>query len=178
MISFRKTNFDDLEDSKILAGWFADPEIRHLIIPVRDKSLIKSPDTSEIIQAQGRAEGPFCSLVDQMVLWNNLPIGNCTIALDPPHKVTKEVKTAWLGLIIGEKEFRAKGIGKLVVGNLEKEARNLGAKCCEAGTFEFNQSSQKLFLKCEFTEIGRLENFTFWNDRYWDDIRFVKTLSN
>ena len=58
--------------------------------------------------------------------------------------------------------------------HIEGEIRAAGFKRIELGVFEFNTFAQKLYLKMGYTEIGRIPDFTFWQDKLWMDIRMEK----
>ncbi len=176
-ISYRNTNYENLDDSILLARWYADPAIRHLAVPQRDENSLRNPDTPEKIQAQGRDKvSPFSSAFDLMILCDQQPIGHCSIMFDPPHRLTKEGKVAWFGMTIGEEEYRAKGIGKKTMKYLEKLAIQQGATHVEAGVFEFNEPSMRMCLASGYKPIGRKENFTYWNGKKWADVRLLKKL--
>ncbi|WP_100402900.1 GNAT family N-acetyltransferase [Bacillus sp. FJAT-42315] len=49
-----------------------------------------------------------------------------------------------------------------------------GIKRIELGVFEFNKQAQKLYQKLGYKEIGRIENFTYWQGEMWTDIRMEK----
>nr|WP_311775181.1 hypothetical protein [Alkalihalobacillus sp. TS-13] len=42
--------------------------------------------------------------------------------------------------------------------------------------FEFNKQAYKLYQKLGYQEIGRIKDFTYWNDKMWYDIRMEKYL--
>ncbi len=96
--------------------------------------------------------------------------------MNPGHLMKKEKKTSWIGLIIGEKEYWGRGVAKIAMDYIEKKSRRLGAVRIELGTFEFNHRAHVFYKKCGFMEIGRLKRFTYWNGKYWDDIRMEKYL--
>ena len=59
---------------------------------------------------------------------------------------------------------------------LEEQARALGLKRAELGVFEFNIPAIKLYTKLGYKEIVRLDDFTFWDGKMWQDIRREKYL--
>jgi RimJ/RimL family protein N-acetyltransferase len=96
--------------------------------------------------------------------------------IDPPHLYRKETGTAWIGILIGEETARGKGIGYWALQYLEKEIKEQGWKRIELGVFEFNMNAIKLYQKLGYREIGRIHDFTFWQDRMWQDVRMEKYL--
>lgn len=59
---------------------------------------------------------------------------------------------------------------------IKKQSKRLGAVRIELGTFEFNHRAYAFYKKCGFVEIGKIKRFTYWNGKYWDDIRMEKYL--
>jgi ribosomal protein S18 acetylase RimI-like enzyme len=82
--------------------------------------------------------------------------------------------TAWIGITIGDPEGRGKGIGYKAIQYLEEEIKKQGLNRVELGVFEFNTQAQKLYRKLGYEEIGRIENFTYWQEKMWKDIRMEK----
>ena len=79
-------------------------------------------------------------------------------------------------LTIGEKEYWGTGAAKIAMDYFERESKKCGATRVELGTFEFNHRAQSFYKKIGYKEIGRLDKFTYWDGRYWDDIRMEKIL--
>jgi RimJ/RimL family protein N-acetyltransferase len=94
--------------------------------------------------------------------------------IDPPHLYKKERNTAWIGIVIGEGSARGKGIGAYAMEYLEEEIKQAGLKRIELGVFEFNINAIKLYERMGYKEIARLDGFTFWEDKMWQDIRMEK----
>jgi RimJ/RimL family protein N-acetyltransferase len=46
----------------------------------------------------------------------------------------------------------------------------------ELGVFEFNTVAIGLYKKMGYNEIGRIEDFTYWNGKMWQDIRMEKII--
>jgi RimJ/RimL family protein N-acetyltransferase len=94
--------------------------------------------------------------------------------IDPGHLYKKVSGTAWLGIVIGEESARGKGIGFHAMQHLEEEIKKQGLSRIELGVFEFNTSAFKLYQKLGYKEITRIDGFTFWEDKMWQDIRMEK----
>jgi RimJ/RimL family protein N-acetyltransferase len=86
----------------------------------------------------------------------------------------KETGTAWIGIVIGEETARGRGIGGPAMQYLEGQIKLSGLKRIELGVFEFNTNAIKLYRKMGYREIARIDNFTFWQDKMWQDIRMEK----
>ncbi|MCA1320947.1 GNAT family N-acetyltransferase [Bacillus tianshenii] len=107
-----------------------------------------------------------------MIYLDDQLIGEMNYMVDPSHLYKKEPGTAWIGITIGEPEGRSKGVGHVAIQYLEEQIKKEGLKRIELGVFEFNIEAQKL----DYKEIGHIEDFTYWQDRLWSDIRMEKYL--
>jgi len=87
----------------------------------------------------------------------------------------KETDTAWIAIIIGEQDARGRGIGALALRYLEDQIKAQGLQRIELGVFDFNTNAIKLYQKSGYQEIGRINDFTFWQGRLWQDIRMENT---
>ncbi|MFB4166821.1 GNAT family N-acetyltransferase [Virgibacillus sp. JSM 102003] len=103
-------------------------------------------------------------------------IGEMNYMVDPPHLYKKVPGTAWIGITIGEPEARGKGIGYMAIQFLEEQIMQQGLKRIELGVFEFNLQAHKLYKKLGYQEIGWIQDFTFWQNIMWSDIRMEKVL--
>lgn len=175
-LSYRSVDLNSLEDFKLIAKWDADPSIRHLALPHRDEQSLAKCKTPEQIQEDYKKEGPFSPIEKLIILQDGQPIGHCSLILDPPHKLTKDQKVGWLGITIGEEKLRSKGLGKRIMAHLEKLSLKHGAKLVEVGVFEFNEAAQKLCRSFGYEEFGKMDRCTYWQGKYWADIRFRKKL--
>ena len=57
---------------------------------------------------------------------------------------------------------------------LEEEIKKQALKRIELGVFECNKNAHKLYQKLGYQEIGKNKQFTFYQDKMWDDIRMEK----
>ncbi|MEZ4740891.1 MAG: GNAT family N-acetyltransferase [Bdellovibrionota bacterium] len=173
-IEIKQLDINDEEQIRSIVRWENDKDLYHLITPVRDKS---KPEINTFESLKKRyAENPEYSSGIYIIFDNNKPIGNFSLQIDPGHLMKKINGTSWLGLTIGEKEYWGRGVAKMAMEYFEKESRRLGANRIELGTFEFNYRAQAFYKKLGFIEIGRLDKFTYWDGKYWDDIRMEKYL--
>lgn len=150
--------------------WENDPTLIPLIRPNKEKADLKRRQTLTIQDLEKRLEYHYTYLI---YLSNQL-IGEMDYQVDPPYLYKKETGTAWIGIIIGEEIGRGKGIGYLALEYLESEIKSQGLKRIELGVFEFNTNAIKLYEKLGYKEIGRINAFTYWKDKMWQDIRMEK----
>lgn len=169
------TKLSDASSSEIPAAftkWENDPALVHLNRPNHSQADIERQSEVDWDELGQRLEYQTIYLIhldDQLV-------GTMEFRRDPPHLYKKEPGTAWIGITIGEESARGKGIGPLAMQYLEDEIRKAGYKRIELGVFEFNTRAQKLYQKMGYIEIGRIPDFTFWQDKMWMDIRMEKYL--
>lgn len=171
-ITFRELDRHTGADYNLLSKWDNDLTIRHLCQHFADEIAFHQLTTPEAIKRQIESSNfkRFMVCVDEMA------VGNTCFCLDFKECITKKPHTAWLGIIIGEASARGRGIGKIAMDHLEEAAKNAGAKRFELGVFEFNSVALNLYKKLGYKEIQRIPNFTYWDGRMWDDLRFLKEI--
>jgi RimJ/RimL family protein N-acetyltransferase len=81
-------------------------------------------------------------------------------------------KTAFHGMMLGDKAIRGKGYGVDTVMTIMKYAfEELGLNRLDGSMIEYNQASLKLYIdKCGWKEEGRQRNWYFRKNRCWDRI--------
>jgi RimJ/RimL family protein N-acetyltransferase len=172
-----KTNFLKLTEPTqalvdVFNQWENNPDLIPLTRPNQDKVALERRDTLTLEEFKQRLEQHHTYLIyldDQLV-------GEMNYMVDPEHLYKNEAGTAWIGITIGESAGRGKGIGYLAIQFLEEEIKKAGLTRVELGVFEFNTQARKLYEKLGYKEIGRIENFTYWADKMWFDIRMEKYL--
>lgn len=152
--------------------WDNDPALMYLARPNKDQATIDSHYEVDVDDLFQRLEYQALFLIH----WNDQLVGEMSFQIDPAHLYKKETGTAWIGITIGEESARGKGLGKLAMQYLEEEIRKEGYKRIELGVFEFNLPAQKLYQNMGYVEIGRIPDFTFWQNKMWNDIRMEKYL--
>jgi RimJ/RimL family protein N-acetyltransferase len=174
-IQFQKLNVNDDEQLNALVKWDNDIDLYHLITPVRDKDKVLEFPTYEVLKNNFDKNPSFAAGI--YIIYDGIkPIGSFSLQIDPGHLFKKITGTSWLGLTIGEKEYWGSGAAAETMLFFEQKSISLGLKRVELGTFEFNTRAQKFYKKLGYVEIGRLKDFTYWNGKYWDDIRMEKIL--
>lgn len=175
-IRFEKLNIKDDEQLNALVKWECDKDLYHLVIPVREKEKALKYVTYDILKKRFDEDQLYASGIYFIYDGKKL-VGSFSIQIDPDHLMKKITGTSWLGLTIGEKEYWGTGVAAEAMAYFEQVSISLGLKRVELGTFEFNTRAHNFYKKLGYVEIGRLKDFTYWNGRYWDDIRMEKILS-
>jgi RimJ/RimL family protein N-acetyltransferase len=101
-------------------------------------------------------------------------IGEMSYQIDPEHLLKKVPGTAWVGITIGEAQGRGRGVGRQALHYLEREIVARGLSRIELGVFAFNLPALALYTKLGYREFGRVDDFTYWQGRMWQDIRMEK----
>ena len=99
---------------------------------------------------------------------NNTHMGNIAI-----QKIDWKNKNGEIAIIIGEKEYWGKGIGKeawKLVIDYGFKTLNLHRLYC--GTHEENIGMQKLALSCGMKEEGRFKDSALKNEKYYNTIHY------
>ena len=104
-------------------------------------------------------------------------VGELSFQIDPAHLYKKDTSTAWLGILIGEESARGKGVGVQAMQYLEEQIQTQGLNRIELGVFEFNTRALQLYRNLGYQEIARIDDFTYWDGKMWQDIRMEKYLA-
>jgi len=177
-IQFTEIDFSNRENGELIAGWENDPKIRVLVVPQLPDGNTRPPVTIESVQERAKRNTPDRLRVDLFIVdaVTSEKIGLCDFSVNHPQVITRGAKVAWLGLLIGNPAYRGKGVGKLAVAELERRAREIGCDFVEAGAFEYNLPSQRLFLSLGYEPIGDKGKIFFHEGRFWSDLRVGKRM--
>ena len=169
-INFIKLTEPTREVAESFSKWENDPALIPFVRPNPDEESLlrrKQVTLDDLVQRIERKHIYLIYLEGQL-------IGAMEYQIDPGYLYKKETGTAWVGIIIGEEAGRGKGVGYHALVYLEEQIRLQGLKRIELGVFEFNTNAIKLYEKFGCKEIGRIEDFTYWQDGMWQDIRMEK----
>lgn len=171
-LKFRKLTAATAEIAQYFTQWENDPRLIPFIRPNKDKDALESRKAVTIEDLERRLEHHHMYLI---YLEDRL-IGEVDYQVDPKQLFKKESGTAWIGLLIGEEIARGKGIGRLALEYIEEQIRRRGLKRIELGVFEFNKPAIRLYERAGYKEFARLESFTYWQGKMWQDLRMEKYL--
>lgn len=101
-------------------------------------------------------------------------IGEMSYQVDPAHVLKKVSGTAWIGITIGEAHGRGRGVGRQALRYLEREIAAQGLSRIELGVFAFNLPALTLYSRLDYREFARIDDFTYWQGRMWQDVRMEK----
>ncbi len=171
-IEFQELITPTQEIASSFEKWENDPRLVHLIRPNPDQQALEAREAVTVSDLVERLQHHHFYLI----YLDGRLIGEMDYQVDPRHLYRKESGTAWIGIVIGEEAGRGRGIGSQAMQFLEKQIRAQGLKRIELGVFEFNTNAIQLYQKQGYQEFARIDSFTYWDGRMWQDIRMEKYL--
>lgn len=171
-ISFTKLTEPLPEIAEAFTKWENDSALIYLTRPNENEAALQRREIVTVESLNQRIQDHYIYLI----YLDNQLIGEMSYQVDPPYIFKKEAGTAWLGITLGEEVGRSKGIGYQALQYLEGEIKAQRLKRMELGVFEFNTNAIKLYEKLGYKEIARIDNFTYWKGKMWQDIRMEKYL--
>jgi diamine N-acetyltransferase len=175
-ITYRSIYFNSDEDCGLLSRWNNDPEIKHLFNRFPDSECAADPFTPAHFRKIGRNPPLKGSSKYFMIEVDAIPIGQATLEFNTQKLLCKTGHTAWIAISIGDKSLHRSGIGKHTVMHLERLAAEEGALRIEVGIFEYNETAKQFFTSLGYDEFMHMPNRTWWDGRFWSEIRFLKFL--
>ncbi|MBT3322496.1 MAG: GNAT family N-acetyltransferase [Anaerolineae bacterium] len=166
-ISFRKLITPNAEIARIISEWENDSELIPLIRPnfTKEALALRQEITVETLSERLKYIQIYLIFVDGKM------VGEMNYQIDPQHLYLKEKRSAWIGIYIGDRSVHGKGVGTRAMKYLEEEIKRAGLKRIELGVFEYNRNAMALYQKMGYQEIGRIDGFTYWKGKMWQDIR-------
>lgn len=171
-IQFKKLTESTPAIAESFSRWENDPMLIPFIRPNPNKEALEHREPVTVSTLASRLDHDHIYLIymdDQLV-------GEMNYQVDPKYLYKKESGTAWIGIVIGEVSARGKGVGYDAIRFLEEEIKRQGLRRIELGVFEFNSNAIRLYERMGYKEIARIDGFTFWEDKLWQDIRMEKYL--
>ncbi|MFC1879130.1 GNAT family N-acetyltransferase [Chloroflexota bacterium] len=172
LISFTQLTTPNPEIAATLNKWSNDPLLIPFIRPNRSQEELEEQAVITVESLTKHLEHHSTYLIHA----DGQLVGEMNYCIDPTHLFKTEAGTAWIGIVFGEETARGKGLGGQAMRYLEEQIQAKGLKRIELGVFAFNTRAHKLYLKLGYHEIGRLEDFTYWQGKMWQDIRMEKNI--
>jgi RimJ/RimL family protein N-acetyltransferase len=169
-LQFKQLTESTPEIAEPLSRWENDRALIPFIRPNPNKEALEHREPVTVSSLAQRLDHDHIYLI----YLDGQLVGEMDYQIDPPHLYKKEAGTAWIGIVIGEESARGKGVGRQAMQFLEEEIKRQGLKRIELGVFEFNTNAIKLYQQMGYKEIARIDGFTFWQDKMWQDIRMEK----
>lgn len=155
-----------------IAQWENDEEIKPLIIPRTSESEL------EVITA----EGLMLNFVNNkfkrffVVFDGEKPIGCFNIDTHFHALFHKTNRTAWISILIGDKDYWGTGVSKLMMMDIEHHCKEMGMFYIELGVFKFNIRARKLYKTMGFREVAEIPKFVYYEGAWHSDVRMLKKI--
>lgn len=162
----------NIETFEMIASWSNDPDIKEYLTPRLSEEELKEV-TGEMLMSSVSKK---TSEKIYMVLDEKKPIGNYTIESGFERLMSNHEKTAWISILIGDKDYWGKGISKIIMNHLENECRAMGFEYIELGVFEFNERARKLYTSMGYEKLGTIPDLIYHNGQWMKDIRMIKKI--
>jgi len=159
-VNFKELNKDLVMDSDY-HKWINNPKINRFLearlINHDKKSLVKYIDTIN------KDENKILF----GIFVNNIHIGNIKLEINHIHKF------ADVSIVIGDERLHKSGIGLQAIEFIKNNAKNhFNLRKLIASSYSSNIGSIRLFLKCNFKQIGKFKNHYYDEDILVDKIFF------
>jgi RimJ/RimL family protein N-acetyltransferase len=175
IMKIRIEHFEDYSRRDIfdvLASWDNDPDIKPFVIPgIHDDYLDDVTGDELMYLAHKNLDKDLYLVFDDEIL-----VGYYTIDTNFEHRLTKEEGTVWISIVIGNKAYWGKGLGRYMMIDLEGRCRQMGYRRIELGVFDYNKRAIALYASMGYEVIGVIENFVFYQGDWRKDIRMLKAL--
>jgi RimJ/RimL family protein N-acetyltransferase len=155
-----KTRLRRIERTDIptFVRWFSDPEVREFLLINRPISLAEEEQWFEE-QLKSRDSEIFA-----IETLDGIHIGNVGL-----HDINWMHRSAELGIVIGEKQHWGQGLGSDAVRTaLGFAFEEMNLHRVYLTVYEDNPRAIRAYLKCGFTEEGRLRDAVYRKGRYYD----------
>lgn len=172
-IEFIPIDYTNHNDCLIITKWFNDPLLNYLITPNFHQGELPKVTPWYISQSNLNLKNYKYSY---FIVVDNTIVGDVNIMDNPDIIIRKNFETSWLGITIGEKEYRNYGLGKKAMEFIENQANALGFQRMELGVFSFNDKAITFYKKLGYKYFTKIPNFTYYNGIWYDDLRFEKML--
>lgn len=161
-----------LEDFERIAKWSNDREIMHFNTVNREEKELEHIGAEALMESALKNKSKYI----YFIMKGSEPIGEVSIIDQFPYLGCKDEKVAWISILIGEKKYWGKGYGQQAMGLLEDQCKKMGYKKIELGVFRFNERAHKMYKKLGYEEFKVNPNFTYYDGKWHDDIRMIKTI--
>ena len=162
MIQGQKTKLRAIEreDLPIFVRWFNDPEVRQYLAMYMPMSMAEEEKWFER-QLEDR-DGKIFAIETE----DGVHIGNCGL-----HSIDWKNSKAYLGIVIGEKEYWNQGYGSDAIRVLLGFAfGEMNLHRVFLTVYGYNERAIRCYEKCGFRHEGRQREARFSDGRYHDEL--------
>ena len=162
MIQGQKTKLRAIEreDLPTFVRWFNDPEVRQYLAMYMPMSMAEEEKWFER-QLEDQDSRIFAIETE-----DGVHIGNCGL-----HNFDWKNRRAYLGIVIGEKEYWGKGYGSDAVRTLLGFAfSEMNLHRVYLTVYDYNERAIRCYERCGFQHEGRQREARFSDGRYHDEL--------
>jgi len=151
-------------DLPIFVGWLNDPEVRQGLMIYLPLSLAKEDQWFEEMLKRPQEEHPLVIEIKEQDEW--IPIGNCGI-----FDIDWRVRSAEVGIVIGEKDYWNQGYGTQAMRLLLKHGiKTLNLNRIFLKVFNNNPRAVRTYEKAGFAQEGCMRQAHYHDGQYFDMI--------
>ncbi len=161
-----------IEDFEQMAKWNNDREIMYFNTVSREEKELEEISAETLMEGAIKNKSKYI----YYVMKGLEPIGEVSITDKFQFLESKDEKVAWISILIGEKKYWGQGFGRKAMELLEDQCREMGYEKIELGVFRFNERAYKMYKKLGYEEFKVIPNFTYYDGKWHDDIRMIKTI--
>jgi RimJ/RimL family protein N-acetyltransferase len=170
-------NYENMNVYEILASWYNDPEIMYKIHPNFKEEKMQYVNSNDLytnmMNSKRKEKNNYLVYDDDN--FGKL-IGELTFEINPPMLMINVPTSAWISICVGEKAYHGTGAAKEMMDFLEDKILKQNVSRIELGVFEFNKRAINFYNKLGYEEFTRIDDFTFFNGKWYSDIRMQKIL--
>lgn len=171
IIEFVKVDKSKNEHFDAMAKWANDESINYLFIPQFTCEPLRKYSAIELRDSYQECNDYF----KYMIVVAGELVGDFSIDFDFKLLYLKE-PSAWISITIGESKYQNTGIGNRVMKFIDEFVKSKGYSRIELGVFDFNQRAIKFYEKMGYTRIGKINDFTYYDGKWYQDYRYEKRL--
>lgn len=168
-IEFKEVTKNDFKDFELIAKWDNDEEIKYQLRPNFCEGQLEDIKAQDLYENFAKSSNKYV----YMIVEGNRKIGYVSIDTEF-FMLYKDEKAAWISICIGEKDYRAKGIGKYAMEFLEVRSKELNRSRIELGVFSYNNKAFRFYESMGYAKIGEKKDFVYYDGHWHADIRMEK----
>jgi RimJ/RimL family protein N-acetyltransferase len=158
LVNLRAQEFEDKERN---ARWLNDVEVSRYLSMRYQMSLAAE---EQFMRDRTSKPMTFADVSMGILTKDGQQIGNCGL-----HEASSENRSAWLGIMIGEKEYWSRGYGSDALLTLLRFAfEEMNLNRVHLSVFDFNARGMASYRKCGFIEEGRMREAHYADGAYHD----------
>ncbi|HAX72030.1 MAG TPA: hypothetical protein DCY20_00755 [Firmicutes bacterium] len=171
-VTFEKVRETDRVDFELITKWDNDEAIKYLIRPNFYEGEIEEASALELFENFQKSDGKYL----YMILLDGEKVGYVSLDSKFPMLYQKQHQTGWISICIGEADYRHLGVGQAAMLFIEQLGKALRLERLELGVFEYNEKAIAFYDKMGYQEIGRIDDFVYYQGAWHKDIRMEKWL--